>query len=147
MNPPGRLESEHRGSQHEGLAMSNEFKGRTGIDRIVRAAGHSLSGLRLAYEGESAFRQELWLAVVLLPAAFWLGRGWVQIALLAGSVLLVMIVELLNSGIEAVVDRVSYDWHELSKRAKDLGSAAVLLSLLLCGGIWAAALAQHFLGV
>jgi diacylglycerol kinase (ATP) len=109
--------------------MSNEFKGRTGVDRIVRAAGHSWSGLRLAYAGESAFRQEFWLAALTLPAAFWLGRDWVQVALLAGSVLLVLIVELLNSGIEAVVDRVSYEWHELSKRAKDLGSAAVMLSL------------------
>jgi len=127
--------------------MTNEFKGRTGIDRIFRAAGHSASGLRLAYAGESAFRQEVWLAAVLLPGAFWLGRDWVQIALLAGSVLLVMIVELLNSGIEAAVDRVSYDWHELSKRAKDFGSAAVMLSLLLCGGNWAAALAQRFFGV
>lgn len=126
--------------------MTNEFKGRTGIDRIVRATGHSISGLRLAYAGESAFRQEVWLGALLLPAAFWLGRNWEQVALLAGSVLLVMIVELLNSGIEAVVDRVSYDWHELSKRAKDFGSAAVLLSLVLCGGIWAAALAQRLLG-
>jgi diacylglycerol kinase (ATP) len=126
--------------------MTNEFKGHTGIDRIVRAAGHSVSGLRMAYARESAFRQEVWLAVPLLPAAFWLGRSWEQVALLAGSVLLVMIVELLNSGIEAVVDRVSYDWHELSKRAKDFGSAAVMLSLLLCAGIWAAALAQRFLG-
>ena len=127
--------------------MTNQYKGRTGIDRIVRAAGHSASGLRMAYTGESAFRQELWLAVVLLPASFWLGRGWEQVALLAGSVLLVMIVELLNSGIEAVVDRVSYDWHELSKRAKDFGSAAVMLSLLMCAGIWAAALWQRFSGV
>jgi len=126
--------------------MSNEFKGRTGIDRIVRAAGHSASGLRLAYTGESAFRQEVWLAVALLPASFWLGKDWEQVALLAGSVLLVMIVELLNSGIEAVVDRVSYDWHELSKRAKDFGSAAVMLSLLLCAGIWSAALFQRFWG-
>jgi diacylglycerol kinase (ATP) len=126
--------------------MSNEFKGHTGIDRIVRAAGHSASGLRLAYAAESAFRQEVWLAALLLPTAFWLGRDWIQTALLAGSVLLVMIVELLNSGIEAVVDRVSYDWHELSKRAKDFGSAAVLLSLLLCAGVWVAALAQRFLG-
>ena len=126
--------------------MSNEFKGRTGIDRIVRAAGHSASGLRLAYAGESAFRQEVWLAVALLPASFWLGKDWEQVALLAGSVLLVMIVELLNSGIEAVVDRVSYDWHELSKRAKDFGSAAVMLSLLLCAGIWSAALFQRFWG-
>lgn len=127
--------------------MSNEFKGHTGIDRIVRACGHSINGLRLAYTGESAFRQETWLAALLLPAAFWLGQSWVQVALLAGSVILVMIVELLNSGIEAVVDRVSYDWHELSKRAKDFGSAAVMLSLLLCGGIWAAALLQRFFGV
>jgi diacylglycerol kinase (ATP) len=123
--------------------MSNEFKGRTGFDRIVHAAGHSWSGLRLAYRGESAFRQESWMALVMLPAAFWLGQGWVQIALLVGSVLLVLIVELLNSGIEAVVDRVSYEWHELSKRAKDLGSAAVMLALLLCGGIWLAALVQR----
>jgi diacylglycerol kinase (ATP) len=126
--------------------MSSAYKGRTGIDRIVRAAGHSWSGLRLAYAGESAFRQELWLAVPMLPAAVWLGRDWVQIALLAGSVLLVLIVELLNSAIEAVVDRVSTEWHELSKRAKDLASAAVMLSLLLCAGIWSAALWQHWKG-
>jgi diacylglycerol kinase (ATP) len=124
--------------------MSNEYKGRTGIDRIVHAAVNSWSGLRLAYVGESAFRQEIWLAVPMLPAAFWLGRDWVQVALLAGSVLLVLIVELLNSGIEAVVDRVSYEWHELSKRAKDFGSAAVMLSLLLCAGIWASALWQRW---
>lgn len=126
--------------------MSNQYKGRTGLDRIVHAAAHSASGLRQAYVGESAFRQEVWLAAVLLPTSFWLGRSWEQVALLAGSVLLVMIIELLNSGIEAVVDRVSYDWHELSKHAKDFGSAAVMLSLLLCAGIWAAALAHRFLG-
>jgi diacylglycerol kinase (ATP) len=124
--------------------MSNEFKGRTGIDRIVRAAGYSWSGLRLAYRGESAFRQETWLAVVMLPSAFWVGRDWAQIVLLVGTVVLVLIVELLNSGIEATVDRVSFDRHELSKRAKDLGSAAVLLSLLLCGGVWAAAIWQRW---
>jgi len=126
--------------------MSNEFKGRTGIDRILQATGHSASGLHLAYTGESAFRQEVWFAVVLLPFSFWLGDDWPQVALLAGSVVLVMIVELLNSGIEAVVDRVSYEWHELSKRAKDLGSAAVMLSLLLCAGIWIAALSRRFWG-
>jgi len=124
--------------------MSNAFKGRTGIDRILHAAVNSWSGLRLAYTGESAFRQEIWLAVLLLPAAFWLGRDWIQVSMLAGSVLLVLIVELLNSGIEAVVDRVSYEWHELSKRAKDFGSAAVMLALLLCGGIWATALWQRW---
>lgn len=126
--------------------MTNESKGRKGIDRIVRAAASSASGLRMAYVGEAAFRQEVWVAAFLLPAALFLGQDWVQVALLAGSVVLVLITELLNSGIEAVVDRISYDWHELSKRAKDIGSAAVLLSLLLCGGIWAAALHQRTLG-
>jgi diacylglycerol kinase (ATP) len=124
--------------------MTNEFKGRTGFDRIVRATGYSWSGLRMAYRGESAFRQEVWLAIPMLPAAFWLGRDWTQVALLAGSVILVMIVELLNSGIEATVDRVSFEHHELSKRAKDFGSAAVMLALLLCAGIWIAAIAQRF---
>ena len=126
--------------------MSNQYKGRTGVDRVLHATVNSGNGLRQAYVGESAFRQEVWLAAVLLPASFWLGRSWEQVALLAGSVMLVLIVELLNSGIEAVVDRVSYDWHELSKHAKDFGSAAVMLSLLLCAGIWAAALAHRFLG-
>jgi diacylglycerol kinase (ATP) len=124
--------------------MTNPYKGRTGLDRIVRAAGYSMDGLALAYRGESAFRQETWAAVLLLPVAFWLGRGWVEVALLAGSVLLVLIVELLNSGIEAAIDRVSYELHDLSKRAKDLASAAVLLSLLLCAGIWVGALWHRF---
>lgn len=75
-----------------------------------------------------------------MPLALWLGRSWVEVALLAGSVLLVMVVELLNSGIESAIDRIGPEWHALSKRAKDLGSAAVLLSLLLCVGIWLAAL-------
>jgi diacylglycerol kinase (ATP) len=126
--------------------MSNEFKGRSGVDRIVRAAGYSASGLRLAYTSEAAFRQETWLAAALLPASFWLGRTWVEIAVLAGSVLTVLVVELLNSAVEAAIDRVSYERHELSKRAKDFGSAAVMLSLLLCGGIWVAALGQRLLG-
>ena len=124
--------------------MSNPYKGRTGIDRVVHAIGYSLAGLTTAYRGESAFRQEVWVAVVLAPSAFWVGRSWVEVALLIGSTLLVLIVELLNSGIEAAIDRVSFDWHDLSKRAKDLASAAVLLSLLLCAGIWLAALWQRF---
>jgi diacylglycerol kinase (ATP) len=124
--------------------MTNEFKGRTGIDRIVHATRNSLNGLHAAYTGESAFRQETWLAVVMLPLSFWLGRNAIEIALLAGTVLLVLIVELLNSAIEAVVDRVSFDWHDLSKRAKDIASAAVLLSLLLCAGMWLTVIAQRF---
>jgi diacylglycerol kinase (ATP) len=123
---------------------SNPHKGRSGLDRILRATGYSMSGLRLAFTGESAFRQEACLAAVLVPAAFWLGRQWLEVALLAGSVLIVLIVELLNSATEAVVDRISYEHHELSKRAKDIASAAVFISLLLCGGIWAAALWQRF---
>jgi diacylglycerol kinase (ATP) len=122
--------------------MSNPHKGRTGLDRILRAAGYSWSGLKLAYTGESAFRQETWLCIIATPLAFWLGQDWVQVALLLGSLLLVLIVELLNSGIEAAIDRVSFEMHELSKRAKDLASAAVLLSLLLAGGTWAAAIWQ-----
>jgi len=82
--------------------------------------------------------------MVLVPLAFFIGRSWVEVALLAGSVLLVMIVELLNTGIESSIDRIGPEWHALSKRAKDMGSAAVLLSLLLCGGIWLAALWAFF---
>ena len=123
--------------------MSNPFKGRTGFDRVVRATGYSLAGLKTAYRGESAFRQEAWLAAVLLPMSFWVGRTWVEVAMLAGSVTLVLIVELLNSGIEAAIDRVSFELHDLSKRAKDLASAAVFLSLMLCGAIWAAAVWAH----
>ena len=126
--------------------MTNPHKGRTGLDRVIRAAGYSVAGLRSAYRGESAFRQESWLAMLLLPIACWLGRGWVEIALLAGTVMLVLIVELLNSAIEAAIDRISFEIHDLSKRAKDIGSAAVFLSLLLCTGTWCAALFHRFTG-
>ncbi|MFY9510867.1 MAG: diacylglycerol kinase [Rubrivivax sp.] len=125
--------------------QGNPHKGRTGLNRVLHAAGYSLEGLRAAYRNESAFRQEFWLATVLLPLAFWLGSSWVEVALLAGSVLLVLIVELLNSAVEATVDRVSFELHDLSKRAKDFGSAAVMLALLLAGGIWAAALWHRFI--
>lgn len=116
---------------------------RTGIARIWHATGYSLQGLRAGW-GETAFRQEATAALVLLPLSFWLGQGWVQVALLAGSVLLVLIVELLNTGIETVVDRIGPEWHDLSKRAKDMGSAAVLLALLLALGIWSAAIVQRW---
>ena len=124
--------------------MSNPHKGRTGLERVIRATGYSMAGLTAAYRGESAFRQEFWLAVLMFPLAFWLGRSWVEVALLAGSLMLVLIVELLNSGIEAAIDRVSYELHDLSKRAKDLASAAVFLSLLVCAGVWLAALWQRY---
>ncbi len=123
--------------------MTNPHKGRTGLDRVIRATGYSVHGLLLAYRGESAFRQEVWVAAVLLPGAFWVGRSWIEISLLVGAVLLVLIVELLNSSIEAAIDRVGYELHDLSKRAKDLASAAVMLSVLLCAGVWAAALWQR----
>ncbi len=117
----------------------NAQKHRTGLSRMTHAFGYSLSGLRAGW-GETAFRQEAIAALVLLPAAFWLGQTWVETALLAGSVVLVMVVELLNTGVESAIDRIGPEWHDLSKRAKDMGSAAVLLSLLLCAGIWMAAL-------
>jgi len=116
----------------------NAQKLRTGASRMWHAFGYSLAGLRSGW-GETAFRQEALAAIVLVPAAFWLGQTWVETALLAGSVLLVMMVELLNTGIETAIDRIGPEWHDLSKRAKDMGSAAVLLSLLLCLGIWLAA--------
>ena len=118
-------------------------KGRTGLNRVWYAAGHSLAGLRDGWS-ESAFRQEALAASVMIPASLWLARSWVEAALLAGSVLIVMIVELLNTAVEAAVDRIGPEWHTLAKSAKDLGSAAVLLSILLCVGIWVAALWQRF---
>ncbi len=127
--------------------LPNPHKGRTGLARVAHATLNSVAGLQAALRHESAFRQECALALVLLPAAWWLGSDWVSRALLMGSVLLVLIVELLNSGIEAAIDRVSMDLHDLSKRAKDYGSAAVLLSLLLCAGIWLGALWQRLGGL
>jgi diacylglycerol kinase (ATP) len=117
---------------------------RRGLIRVWHALMISLNGLRDGWS-EVAFRQEVAAAVVMLPAAFWLGRGWVEVALLAATVVLVLIVELLNSAIEAAVDRIGPEWHSLSKSAKDLGSAAVLLSLLLCVGVWLAALWQRIM--
>lgn len=104
----------------------------------------SLAGLQAAYQHERAFRFEVWLAMVMIPTAFWLGQSWVEVVLLAGTVMMVLAAELLNSAIEAVVDRISLDWHALSKRAKDLGSACVLVCLVLTVGVWASALALHF---
>lgn len=117
---------------------------RKGLSRIWHAAGYSLAGLRAGWN-EPAFRQETIAAVFLLPLAFWLGRTWVEVALLCAGVVLVMVVELLNTAVEAAIDRIGPEWHALSKRAKDMGSAAVLLSLLLCAGIWGAALYQRLL--
>jgi diacylglycerol kinase (ATP) len=119
------------------ISKVNPQKARTGLNRIIHAGGYSIEGLKAGW-GETAFRQEAIAAVLLVPMAFWLGETWVETALLVGTVLIVMIVELLNTGIETAIDRISPEWHALSKRAKDMGS------LLLCGGVWAAALLQRF---
>jgi diacylglycerol kinase (ATP) len=124
-------------------APVNPQKSRKGLDRLWHATGYSLEGLRAGW-GETAFRQEALAAMVLLPLAFWLGRTWVEVSLLAGTVLILMIVELLNTGIETAIDRIGPEWHDLSKRAKDMGSAAVLLSLVMCIGVWSAALWHRF---
>lgn len=106
------------------------------VGRVLRAAGYSIAGLRAALRKEAAFRQEVILFVVLAPLAFWLGRNGIERALLLGSLLLVLIVELLNSAVEATVDRISKKHHRLSGRAKDMGSAAVYLSILLATLTW-----------
>ena len=131
-------------SSPEPFAQSNPQKSRHGLSRIWHALGYSVSGLKAGLQ-ETAFRQEAVGAVILLPLAFWLGRDWVQISLLSGSVLAVLVVELLNTGIETAIDRIGPEWHQLSKRAKDMGSAAVLLALVWCGSTWAAALYHRFL--
>jgi diacylglycerol kinase (ATP) len=123
----------------------NAQKSRKGLNRMWHAAGYSWAGLRAAW-GETAFRQEAIAAAVLVPLAAYLSHSWVEFALLAGSVIALMVVELLNTGIEAAIDRMGPEWHPLSKRAKDMGSAAVLLSLLLTACIWLLALYQRLLG-
>jgi diacylglycerol kinase (ATP) len=115
----------------------------TGIKRLINATFYSSAGLRAAWRNEAAFRQECALAAVLTPAAFWVGRNAVERALLIGSCWLVLIVELLNSAVEAVVDRVGTDHHKLSGRAKDLGSAGVFVSLALTALVWGLILAER----
>jgi len=111
--------------------------GATGLTRIINAFGYSIKGLKAGFEHESAFRQEVTLFFILLPAALWLGEDWLQYILLIGSLLLVLIVELLNSAIEAVVDRISDEHHTLAGQAKDMGSAAVFISLANVIFTWA----------
>ena len=117
--------------------------GATGIKRIINAAGYSWQGICAAYRHEAAFRQELWLAIVLVPAGTYLGATTLDKAMLVCSVLFVLVVELLNSAIESVVDRVSDEHHELAGRAKDMGSAAVLFALIIAAITWAAVLFEH----
>jgi diacylglycerol kinase (ATP) len=121
---------------HAPDSLESPHKGQSGIRRLINAFFYSLSGLSLAFRHESAFRQEIALAVVLIPVACVLPVGAVERVLLVASVLLVLIVELLNSSVEAAVDRIGFDTHRLSKRAKDLGSAAVLIALTALLATW-----------
>ena len=113
-----------------------EFKGKQGLTRLINALGYSRDGLHAAWKNEAAFREEVLLAAVTLPLAFYLGKTGIDRALMVGSILLILIVEILNSAVEAVVDKASPEKSELAKRAKDMGSAAVLLSLLNAAAVW-----------
>jgi diacylglycerol kinase (ATP) len=115
----------------------------SGLARLWQATLNSLRGLALCYRSEAAFRQEAWLALVLVPAGLWLGQNGVERVLLVGSLLLLMIVELLNTAVEVVVDRIGLERHPLSGFAKDVGSAAVLFALVLVGGTWLLVLWDH----
>jgi diacylglycerol kinase (ATP) len=113
------------------------FKGKTGIPRLINAFGYSVDGFKAAFKNEDAFRQELFLAAVLVPLGLYLGKTGVEKALLVSVVLLVLIVELFNSAIEAAVDHTSIDVHPLAKRAKDIASASVIVALAIVSGVWA----------
>ncbi len=108
----------------------------TGITRVWKASIYSVQGLKAAWKHESAFRQELILGLILLPISFWIAESWVEVAVLMGVCFLVLIVELLNSAVEAVVDRIGHEHHDLAGQAKDMGSAAVMLSLIMAVGTW-----------
>ena len=123
----------------------NPHKGNKGITRAFRAAINSWNGLIYAYKEESAFRQELALSLILIPLAIYLPVTPIEKILLIASVILVLVIELLNSSVEAAIDRISFEVHDLSKRAKDFGSAAVMLALLLCALTWAIILGEHYL--
>ncbi|MDP3874456.1 MAG: diacylglycerol kinase [Methyloversatilis sp.] len=119
------------------------FKGKTGLRRLLNATRYSAEGLGAAFRHEDAFRQEVIAAIVLIPLAIWLGNTGVERSLMSFAVLLVLIVELLNSAVEATVDRISLENHRLAKRAKDIGSAAVMLALLNLGLVWGLILVQR----
>jgi diacylglycerol kinase (ATP) len=121
------------------------LKGLFDLQRVWRAAGYSVAGFRVALKNEAAFRQELTLFILLAPLGLWLGRDGVERSLLVGSLMLVLLVELLNSAIEAVVNRVGRDRHELSGQAKDISSAAVFVSLSIVMVIWTLILTDRFL--
>jgi diacylglycerol kinase (ATP) len=117
-------------------SVESPFKGKTGLRRLINALGYSVEGFKAAYKHEDAFRQEVFLAIVLIPLAFYLGKTSIEKALMVASVLLVMVVELLNSAVEAAVDHTSTEHHALAKRAKDIGSAAVFFALMIVLVVW-----------
>lgn len=116
-----------------------------GLMRVIKATGYSMKGLKAAYQHEIAFRQEVVLLTILLPSSFFVARNATQWALLMGTVIIVMIVELVNSAIEAAVDRHGGEWHELSGRAKDLGSASVFMALLNLAFVWGAIFIDNYI--
>jgi diacylglycerol kinase (ATP) len=116
--------------------MKSPFKGKTGIKRLVNAFTYSVAGTLAAFKHEDAFRQEVFLSIILIPSAIYFGQTVIEQALMISSILLIIIVELLNSSVEATVDRISVKRHKLSKRAKDIGSAAVFFSLVNAAVIW-----------
>ena len=122
------------------MTSAQEFKGKKGLTRLWNALGYSRDGIAAAWHHEAAFREEILLATIAIPLAFYLGKTGVDRALLVGSIILILIVEILNSAIEAIVDKASPETHELAKRAKDMGSAAVLFSLINAAVVWACVL-------
>ena len=122
--------------QTEHSTQESPFKGKTGLRRLLNAFGYSVEGFKAAFKHEDAFRQEVFFAIVLVPLALYLGENATEKALMIASVLFVLIVELLNSAIEAAVDHTSTEKHALAKRAKDIGSAAVFLALAIVGIVW-----------
>src|SRR5580765_4304951 len=123
------------------IESESPYKGATGLRRVISATRNSIAGFAEAVRHEDAFRQELVFAAAFVPLGLWLGRSGVERALLVGSVLLVLVVELLNSAVEATVDRISFENHHLAKRAKDIGSAAVMLALVCTSLTWLLVLA------
>lgn len=110
--------------------------GNKGITRLIKASGYSWQGIRAAWQHEEAFRVEIWLCLVMIPAGLYLGDTGMEKALLVASVILIPLVEILNSAVEAAIDRIGEEHHELSARAKDMGSAAVAITLVLTATVW-----------
>ena len=130
------MANDSRITNHDSQVEESPHKGKTGLRRIWNAFFYSLAGLAAAFRHEDAFRQEVFFAVILIPAAFFMPASGIGRALMIGAVLLVLIVELLNSAVEAAVDRISLENHQLAKRAKDIGSAAVFISLVNVPAVW-----------